>query len=134
MIKMKFLFFVCFNLFYAANAQEKAKPLPVNDFLTLRDSTTSMDIIFLKGEDGSISVEGRNLQIFNSFFENKPADKKNTAVDGTIMWLINGKEFISGNYFLGDSIGYVVFQKNGEEFINQINARGNAFLKSSSKQ
>jgi len=107
--------------------------LPLKTFLTLRDSTTSMDVVFLTGAGGSISAEGKNVQSFNSFFENQPAAKTITKPAGNIMWLINGREFISGSYFLGDSTGYVVFQKDGKEFVNLMNAQGNTFLKSQFK-
>jgi hypothetical protein len=107
--------------------------LPLQTFLTLRDSTTSMDVVFLTGAGGSISAEGKNVQSFNSFFENQPAPKTIAKPAGNIMWLINGREFISGSYFLGDSTGYVVFQKDGKEFVNLMNAQGNTFLKSQFK-
>jgi hypothetical protein len=108
----------------------KKESLPVKTLMTMRDSTTSMDVVMLLGEGGSISAEGRNVQYFNSFLENKGAVKTNAQPAGTIMWLINGREFISGNYFLGDSIGYVVLQKDGKEYVNELNAQGNSFFKS----
>lgn len=96
----------------------------------MRDSTTSMDIVMMLGKGGSLSLEGKNVRFFNTFFENIPSSKTIPSLAGTIMWLINGRELISGNYFLGDTTGYVVFQKDGREFVNQINSTGNSFLKS----
>ncbi len=114
--------------------QSKGEPLPLKTYLALRDSTTSLDIVFLKGEGGSLSVEGENAHIFNFFFENIPAVKSSALPDGNIMWLREGREFISGNYFLGDSTGCVVFQKDGQEYTNRIGVEGNAFLKSQGRR
>ena len=127
------LFFGCM-FFLSAFAQVKTQPLPTKTYLTLRDSTTSMDVVMMQGKGGSLSLEGRNVKLFNSFFENKPSAKTNAPVAGNIMWLINGREFVSGNYFLGDSTGYVVFQKDNHEYVNLLNAQGNSFFKSQIKQ
>ena len=88
-----------------------------------------MDVVMMLGKGGSLSLEGRNVKLFSAFFENKPAPKTNAPVAGNIMWLREGREFISGNYFLGDSTGYVVFKKDGKEYINQLNSAGNSFFK-----
>lgn len=119
------LWAVCY--LWSANCFSQ-QPLPANLFYTLRDSTTAMDVILMQGKGGSLSLEGRNVQLFNSFFENKPATKTGAPQAGMIMWLINGREFISGNFYLGDSTGYVTFQRNGKEYINRINNAGNAFF------
>ena len=89
--------------------------LPAKTYYTLRDSTTAMDVILMQGKGGSLSLEGRNVKLFNSFFENKTAVKTKAPQAGMIMWLMNGREFLSGNFYLGDSTGYVVFQKDGKE-------------------
>jgi hypothetical protein len=107
--------------------------LPAHMFSTLTDSTTSMDVVLLIGEGGSISAEGPNVKFFNSFIDKETAAKTNARPAGTIMWLINGREFISGNYFLGDSTGYFVFQKDGKEYVNRMNTQGNSFFKSQIK-
>ena len=109
------------------------QPLPQKTFITLRDSTTGMDVVMMLGKGGSLSLEGRNVKLFNNFFDNQSARKTNAPQAGNIMWLINGREFISGNYFLGDSTGYVVFNKDGKEYVNRINAQGNSFFKSQIK-
>jgi len=95
----------------------------------MRDSTTSMDIVMYQGKGGSMSLDGRNVKLFNAFFENKVATKTNAPLAGNIMWQKNGREFISGNYYLGDSTGYVVFTKDGKEYVNLLNAQGNSFFK-----
>lgn len=102
--------------------------LPAKTYYTMRDSTTSMDVILMQGKGGSLSLEGRNVQLFNSFFENKPAAKTNAQQAGMIMWLIKGREFLSGNFYLGDSTGYVVFTKDGKEYVNRMNNAGNSFF------
>ena len=84
-----------------------AKPsvLPAKTYKALRDSTTSMDVIMMQGKGGSMSIEGKNVQLFNTFFEPVTANKTTAPQAGMIIWLMNGREFISGNYFLGDSTG-----------------------------
>lgn len=100
----------------------------------MRDSTTSMDIVMMQGKGGSMSLDGRNVKLFNNFFEYKTAAKTKAPLAGNIMWLVNGREFISGNYFLGDSTGYVVFNKDGKEYVNMLNVQGNSFFKGQIKQ
>ena len=107
--------------------------LPLKNYLALRDSTNSIDVVILQGKGASINFEGRNVSYFNSMIENKTAAKSKAPLGGTIMWLIDGREFISGNYFLGDSTGYVVMQKDGKEYVNQLNKAGISFLKSEIK-
>lgn len=129
MILAGMLFFSC-----TTSAQEKPQALPSQLYNTMRDSTDYIDVVFLQGSGGSLSIDvAKSVRFFNSFFDNKPAAKTNASPTGTIMWLIKGREYISGNYFTGDSIGYVVLQKDGKEFVNQINKEGNAFFKSKIK-
>lgn len=109
-----------------ANAQT---PLPTKTFLALRDSTTSMDVVMMQGKGGSMSIEGRSVPLFINFFDNHTAPKTNAPQAGMIMWLRDGREFLSGNYYLGDSAGFVIFKKDGKEFVNRINAQGNSFFK-----
>lgn len=127
------LFLGCM-FFLPVFAQVKTQPLPLKVYNTLRDSTTSMDVVMMQGKGGSLSLEGRNVKLFNSFFENKPSVKTNAPLAGNIMWQINGREYLSGSYFLGDSTGYVVFQKDNHEYVNLLNAQGNSFFKSQIKQ
>lgn len=108
--------------------------LPFKTYQTMRDSTTAMDVIMMLGKGGSMSLEGRNVQLFNQFFDNATAKKTTAPQAGLIMWLINGREFISGNYYLGDSTGYVVFKQGEKEYVNRINAQGNGFFKGQIKQ
>lgn len=110
----------------------KALPMPL--YIRLLDSTTSIDVVFMQGKGGSISVEGRNAKLFNSFFENTTTPKLNTPQAGSMMWEINGREFISGNFYLGDSTGCIIFTKNGKEYVNRINGQGNTFFKNQIKK
>jgi len=110
------------------------QPLPLKTYLTMRDSTTSMDIVMMQGKGGSMSLDGRNVKLFNNLFDNKPATKVKAPLGGNIMWQVNGREFISGSYYLGDSTGYVVFNKDGKEYVNLLNAQGNSFFKGQIKQ
>ncbi len=110
------------------------EPLPAKTYITMRDSTTSMDVVFMQGKGRSLSLDGRNVHLFNSFFENKTATKEHTELAGSIMWLINGREFLSGKFFLDDSTGYVVISKDGKEYVNRINPQGTSFFKSQIKE
>ncbi len=109
-------------------------PLPPKMYAAMRDSTTSMDVVFMQGKGRSLSLDGRNVHLFNSFFENKATAKSQTELAGSIMWLINGREFLSGKFFLNDSTGYVVIDKEGKEYVNLINAQGTSFFKSQIKE
>lgn len=109
------------------------QPLPLKNFITLRDSTTSMDVVMMIGKGGSLSLDGRNVKLFNGFFEPKTAAKKAVQQAGMIMWQINGREFLSGNYYLGDSSGYIVFNKDGKEYVNRMTKDGASFFKSQIK-
>lgn len=110
------------------------QPLPLKNFITLRDSTTSMDVVMMIGKGGSLSLDGRNAKLFNGFFEPKTTSKKTVAQAGMIMWQINGREFLSGNYYLSDSSGYIVFNKDGKEYVNRMTKDGAGFFKSQIKQ
>lgn len=118
----------------SAFAQTKLTPLPYKTFVTLHDSTTSMDIVMMIGKGGSISLDGRNVTLFNSYFTNQAAVKTNAQQAGMIMWQINGREFLSGNYYLGDKTGYVLIKKDGKEYCLTITEAGNSFFKSQIKQ
>lgn len=123
---------LCAALFSMAQTQTAAKPqtLPQKVYTTMHDSTTSMDVVLMQGKGGSLSLEGRNVQLFNSFFVDAPAQKFNAPLAGNIMWLINGREYISGSFYLGEKTGYVVFNYHGKEYVNLLNEQGNAFFAS----
>ena len=106
-------------------------PLPVSVYNTLKDSCTQVDIVFITGKGGSMSLDGRNVKYFTSFVATRPADKKpNAQQDGTIMWQIDGRAYLMGNlYFNGDSSGYLLFNKNDKEYINALTPDGAGFLK-----
>ncbi len=130
---MRYILFlsVLFSMALNTSAQSvKTAPLPPPVYVIMRDSTTSIDIVYLQGAGGSMSVDGKNVHIFNSFFENETAQKSSAAATGMIMWQINGREYLSGNFYLGDSTGYVVVNRNGKEYVNRINNQGNSFFKS----
>jgi hypothetical protein len=109
----------------------KTFPLPNSVYNTLRDSCTQLDIVFITGKGGSMSLEGRNVKFFTSFVATRSVDKKpNAPLDGTIMWQIDGRAYQMGNiYFTGDSSGYVTFDRNGKEYVNALTPDGSAFLK-----
>jgi hypothetical protein len=121
--------------------QPQTKPLPVvkpvsialpaTVYSTLRDSCTQLDIVFITGKGGSMSLEGRNVKFFTNFVSPRTAVKKvNAQQDGTIMWQINGKAYLMGNlYFSGDSSGYFLFNRNDKEYVNALTPDGAGFLK-----
>ena len=114
--------------------QTKTQALPMPYYLKMIDSTTSIDVVFMLGQGGSISVEGRNVKMFNSFIDWQNAPKLNTPQAGTMMWEINGREFLSGSFYLGDTTGCMVITKNGKEYVNKISPQGNTFLKSQGRK
>jgi hypothetical protein len=125
---------IIFILPHLSMAQSASRPLPVSMYAIMRDSTTSIDIVFLQGEGKSISVDGKNARTFSSFFENTVAQKDHSLQVGMIMWQVHGKEFLSGNFYLGEKTGYVIINKDGKEYVNLINEQGNSFFKNQLKQ
>ncbi|MDB5281587.1 MAG: hypothetical protein JWO06_662 [Bacteroidota bacterium] len=129
--------YVCILFFALAtlsvSAQAKTQQLPLKYFITMHDSTNAVDVVFMTGKGGSLSIDGRNVQLFNSFFENTPAKKTGAPQAGNAMWQINGREFVSGNFYLGEKTGYIVFTKDGKEYVNEINEQGNTFFKNQVK-
>jgi hypothetical protein len=130
-MKISFLFSLLFVL--CAVFCVAQQPLPAKVYYTMRDSTTSMDVVMFQGKGGSMSLDGRNVQLFSNFFDGRTAPKTNAQAAGSMMWQINGREYISGKYFLGDSTGYIVFTFGGKEYVNRLNTQGNSFLKSQIK-
>lgn len=112
-----------------AVTKQPHQALPIRTYAALRDSTTTMDITLMQGKGGSLSLDGKNVRMFGSFFENKTAAKTNVPQAGMVMWLRDGREFLTGNFYLGDSTGYIVFKHNGKEYVNSINNQGNSFFK-----
>jgi hypothetical protein len=134
---MKFLFALLLMLACAGSVtaqQTKTQALPMPYYMKMIDSTSSIDVVFMLGQGGSISVDGRNVKPFNSFFEWETTPKLNTPQAGTMMWEINGKEFLSGSFYLGDTTGCLVITKNGKEYVNKISPQGNSFLKSQGRK
>jgi hypothetical protein len=137
----KTLLLLAIMICFIAVAQQAArKPLPVvkpatialplHIYNNLHDSCTSLDIVFLTGKGGSMSLDGRNVKFFTSFLSAKTADKKPSITqDGTIMWEQDGREYLSGAiYFTADSAGYIQFTKDSKEYVNALTPAGAAFL------
>lgn len=114
-------------LAHFVNAQSNL--LSADDYKILRDSCTSVDVLFTTAEGGSISIEGRNVKLFSSFVDVVPAKVTTGAFRAAvIMWQRNGREFLTGNAFLRDTWGYIVFKKDGVEFVHALTSQGVAFL------
>ena len=132
---MKYAICILFFAFTVSlSAQVNTQKLPLKHFITMHDSANSIDVVFMLGKGGSLSIDGKNVQLFNSFFENIAAERTELPQAGTMMWQINGREFISGNFYLGEKTGYIVFTKDAKQYVNQINDQGNTFLKNQIKK
>jgi hypothetical protein len=110
----------------------KAFALPPKIYNVLHDSCTQLDIVFITGRGGSMSLDNApSVRGFTSFVSMKPVEKiPNATLDGTVMWEINGREYLSGQLFFGgDSSGYIVFNKNDKEYVNALTPDGAGFLK-----
>lgn len=112
----------------------KTEKLPLKDFITLHDSITSVDVVFYQGKGGSLNIEGKNTAYFDSFVENETAPRPRNLQVGHIMWQVHGREFISANFYLTDTTGTVVFNKDGKEYVNKLNNDGINFFKEQIKK
>lgn len=106
-----------------------------NEYYILRDSCTTLDVVFTKGGAGSMSVEGRSVSLFSSFVDVKPITAKSpNPKDGFIMWQRNGREFMTGDiYLLTDSTSYLRFKKDDREIYHLLTPQGASFLRSQMK-
>jgi hypothetical protein len=122
---VKNLLFIALLVFpFLLNAQL----LPPETFITLRDTTSYVDVVFHAPATNSLSLQERNVKMFNTFIEYKTAAQSNINPAGFMMWLINGKEFLSGDFYLADTVAYIVFKKNGAEFVHRFTPQGKEFL------
>ncbi len=114
----------------------KISSLPLSVYNVLRDSCNGLDITFLTGVGGSMSLANKNVKFFTSFVTTSSAAKKpELPQEGLIMWEIDGREYLTGNlYFSGDSSGYLVFNKNNHEYINALSPQGAGFLMTHGKK
>jgi hypothetical protein len=112
-----------------AFAQLRTVSLPPKWYNFLSDSTTQADIVYHSPATNSLSIEGRNVRMFNTFLENRTAADTLPKADGFIMWLINGREFLTGYFFLGNQESYVRFKKDTIVFVNKLTEQGANFLK-----
>jgi len=110
-------------------AQQKAIALPQKMFVALRDSTTQADVVYHFPATNSLSMEGRNVRMFNSFVDTHSATDTIKKADGFVMWLINGREYLQGDFFLGEKESYFRFKKDTLRFVNKLTEQGAQFLK-----
>ena len=120
----------------AAIAQQPAakKPvaLPLKVYYTMRDSCNYLDIVFITGKGGSMSLDNsKSIRGFTSFVTTQAARKRpNAPLDGTMMWQIDGRAYQTGNlYFNSDSSAYITFERDGREYVNALTPDGAGFLR-----
>jgi hypothetical protein len=135
MQKTLFLLALIFSVAIIAqqnNNGPKNLPLPMSVYKVMHDSCNYLDIVFITGKGGSMSLDNApSIRGFTSFVTTKPAKKvPNAPLDGTLMWQINGREYQSGKlYFTSDSSAYITFERNNVEYINAMTPDGAGFLK-----
>jgi len=132
---MRFLILLYFSLSLcsAAVAQTNKGALPAKMFYTLRDSTTQADVVYNFPATTSLSLEGRNVKMFNSLLDVKTAKDTLKKADGFVMWLINGREYIMGDFFLGEKESYLRFKKDTLVYVNKLTDQGTSFFKQQKK-
>lgn len=132
---MRFLILLSFSLslFSSAVAQTNKGALPAKMFYTLRDSTTQADVVYNFPATTSLSLEGRNVKMFNSLLDVKTAKDTLKKADGFVMWLINGREYIMGDFFLGEKESYLRFKKDTLVYVNKLTDQGASFFKQQKK-
>ena len=116
-------------IFLPLLAQQKSTALPQKMFVALRDSTTQADVVYHFPATNSLSMEGRNVRMFNSFVDTHSATDTIKKADGFVMWLINGREYLQGDFFLGEKESYFRFKKDTLRFVNKLTEQGAQFLK-----
>jgi hypothetical protein len=121
------------SLFSSVVAQTNKGALPAKMFYTLRDSTTQADVVFNFPATTSLSMEGRNVKMFNSLLDVKTAKDTLKKADGFVMWLINGREYIMGDFFLGEKESYFRFKKDTLVYVNRLTDQGASFFKQQKK-
>ena len=135
MQKTFFLLAIVFSVAIVAqqnSATQKNIPLPISVYKVMHDSCNYLDIVFVTGKGGSMSLDNApSIRGFTSFVTTRPAQKvPNAPMDGTLMWQINGREYQSGKlYFTSDSSAYITFERNNVEYINAITPDGAGFLR-----
>jgi hypothetical protein len=126
---MKQCVFIWMVMASLAVAAQSPKALPAKKFTTLRDSTTQIDIVYHSPSTNSLSLDGRNVYMFNrGCIENQPVKHSLAKPVGYIMWQKNGKEFLSGDFFYNDSIGYVVAKVDTTKYVIKLSEQGRSFL------
>ncbi len=134
MVRLLLLFSFFFLLFSAVTiAQTNKGALPAKMFYTLRDSTTQADVVYNFPATTSLSLEGRNVKMFNSLLDAQTANDTLKKADGFVMWLINGREFIMGDFFLGEQESYLRFKKDTVVYVNKLTEQGASFFKQQRK-
>ena len=111
---------------------KKPAALPLRVYYTMRDSCNYLDIVFITGKGGSMSLDNvRSIRGFTSFVTTQPAQKRpNAPLDGTLMWQINGKSYQTGSlFFNSDSSAYMTFERDGKEYVNALTPDGAGFLR-----
>lgn len=133
MIRLLILLFISLFLYQSVVAQTNKGALPAKMYYTLRDSTTQADVVFNFPATTSLSLEGRNVKMFNSFLDVQTAKDTLKKADGFVMWLINGREFIMGDFYLGEQESYLRFKKDTVVYVNRLTEQGASFFKQQKK-
>jgi hypothetical protein len=132
-IRLLILLFISLFLYQSVVAQTNKGALPAKMYYTLRDSTTQADVVFNFPATTSLSLEGRNVKMFNSFLDVQTAKDTLKKADGFVMWLINGREFIMGDFYLGEQESYLRFKKDTVVYVNRLTEQGASFFKQQKK-
>lgn len=121
---------IAFGYFASAKAQQEVNVLPLEMFKTLQQSTTQVDVVYHFPATASLSMEGINVLMFNTFVENASVvDTFQRKADGFVMWLINGREFLQADFFLGEKVSCFKFKTKDKIFVNRMSKQGAVFLK-----
>ena len=126
------LFLLAFSFGLSAQTESKTKtsnrPLPALVYYAMRDSCTQLDLVFTK-RGGSLSVDGKNVRLFTNMIDGSSAVPNKQERDGFIMWVKNGREFCSGDFYItSDSTGYLRFKIQDKEFVNSFTKQGAQFI------
>lgn len=107
-------------------AQTLSLPKAVLDSIQLRADYA--DVIYYPPATATLSMEGPNVKFLNQFLGKPLPNPPAAKADGFVMWLIQGKEFLKGDFYLQTKPPYWLFEWEGKKISHEMTESGKTFL------